>query len=245
MRAMILAAGLGTRLKPLTDTLPKPLVPVGGRPMISYVLDRLEEAGITEVLVNVHYLADKLVSFCAEENQRRKKIKITVQDERAKILGSGGALVKGAPWLFANDTKALFLNADTLIQPDLADFIHQHEASTCYCTMAVMPHAEAGIKYTGLKVANKLVTSFVSKNEKAKRVEDVFHFPGLYILDKRALEQGAALDGDFSVLDKIWKPLLEKKKLGAWLYRGPYQDLGTVEDLQIAEKRIAKGEFTS
>lgn len=104
--AMVLAAGLGTRLRPITDTMPKPLVPVAGKPMIDYVLDALAEAGVEEAVVNVHHLADQMEAHLAS----RKKPKVLVSDERDKLMDSGGGLVKGITLL---PRKPLYvMNAD-------------------------------------------------------------------------------------------------------------------------------------
>lgn len=104
--AMVLAAGLGTRLRPITDTMPKPLVPIAGKPMIDYVLDALAEAGVEEAVVNVHHLADQMEAHLA----RRSKPKVQISDERAQLMDSGGGLVKGMKIL---PRKPLFvMNAD-------------------------------------------------------------------------------------------------------------------------------------
>ena len=104
--AMVLAAGLGTRLRPITDTMPKPLVPIAGKPMIDYVLDALAEAGVEEAVVNVHHLADQMEAHVA----RRDKPKVLISDERDKLMDSGGGLVKGLTLL---PRKSLFvMNAD-------------------------------------------------------------------------------------------------------------------------------------
>jgi MurNAc alpha-1-phosphate uridylyltransferase len=89
--AMVLAAGLGTRLRPITDTMPKPLVPIAGKPMIDYVLDALAAAGVELAVVNVHHLADQMEAHLA----RRQRPQVRISDERAQLLDSGGGLVKG------------------------------------------------------------------------------------------------------------------------------------------------------
>lgn len=250
MRAFILSAGLGTRLKPLTDHLPKPLVPLAGRPMISYVLDLLEYYGFTEVLVNIHYLPELMEKFVREENARRKKIKIFVQEERAKILGSGGAIVRAAPWLFAKEEHALALNADTLMSPDLSALLQQHAKNVANwgaaCTLAVMPHSAAGKNYTGLRLEGDKIITFYLPHElpASKYAGPLFHFPGVYCIAKTALQYLPPGEHEFSILNELWKPLAAEGKLGAWLYAGAYQDLGTVADLKMAEERMLKGEFS-
>lgn len=105
-QAMVLAAGLGTRLRPITDRMPKPLVPVGGRPMIDYVLDLLVEAGIRTACVNVHHFADQMEAHLAGES----RLQIVVSDERDALMNSGGGLVKGLRLL--SPEPALVMNAD-------------------------------------------------------------------------------------------------------------------------------------
>jgi N-acetyl-alpha-D-muramate 1-phosphate uridylyltransferase len=107
MHAMLLAAGLGTRMRPLTDSMPKPLVPVAGRPMIDYLLDALEAAGIRKIVANVHYLADLLEAHL----RARSGLEVAVSDEREKLLDSGGGVKKALPLL--GKGPFLVLNADS------------------------------------------------------------------------------------------------------------------------------------
>lgn len=120
---MILAAGLGTRLKPLTDRMPKALVPVGGTPLIDRVLGKLHEAGATEVVVNVHHLADQL-----EEHLKSREWGLTVRisDERRELLDTGGGL-RHAKGLFTNDGKPILIhNVDILSNADLRNFYQSY-----------------------------------------------------------------------------------------------------------------------
>jgi len=93
--AMVLAAGFGERMRPLTATMPKPLVKVAGRALIDYVLDRLGEAGVVTAVVNVHYLADQIERHVAG----RKNPRVVISDERGTILDTGGGIVKALPLL--------------------------------------------------------------------------------------------------------------------------------------------------
>ncbi|MDO1584706.1 nucleotidyltransferase family protein [Rhizobium oryzicola] len=104
--AMVLAAGLGTRLRPLTDRMPKPLVPVGGRPMIDYVLDILAGAGVERVSINVHHFADQMVAHL----ETRRDLEILISDERARLMNNGGGLVKGLKLLPPG--PVIVMNAD-------------------------------------------------------------------------------------------------------------------------------------
>lgn len=105
--AMVLAAGLGKRMRPLTDTMPKPLIMIAGKPLLDRTLDALAEAGVAKAVVNVHYLADQIV----EHVRGRAAPQIVISDERGKLLDSGGGIVHALPEL--GPDPFLVLNADT------------------------------------------------------------------------------------------------------------------------------------
>src|ERR1700710_1569143 len=107
-KAMVLAAGLGVRMRPLTDRMPKPLVPVAGRPLLDHVLDKLAEAGVREAVVNVHYLPDQIIDHVAS----RALPHVIISDERGAVLGTGGGVVKALPLL--GNAPFFHVNADTL-----------------------------------------------------------------------------------------------------------------------------------
>ena len=107
-RAMVLAAGLGTRMRPLNGQLPKPLVAVGGKSLIDYALDRLAAAGVERAVVNVHHLADAIERHLAA----RKRPQIVISDERGELLGTGGGIAKALPKL--GDAPFFLVNSDTV-----------------------------------------------------------------------------------------------------------------------------------
>jgi len=107
-RAMVLAAGLGQRMRPITDTLPKPLVEIGGKAMLDHALDRLAQAGITDAVVNVHHLASQIESHVA----RRTSPRVKISDERARLLETGGGTKKALPLL--GDGPFFSVNSDSL-----------------------------------------------------------------------------------------------------------------------------------
>src|SRR3984885_14828396 len=95
VKAMVLAAGLGLRMRPLTDHMPKPLVQVAGRALLDHVLDKLGDAGVAEAVVNVHYLPDQIIDHVATRTRPR----VIISDERDQVLGTGGGVVKALPLL--------------------------------------------------------------------------------------------------------------------------------------------------
>lgn len=118
MKTMIFAAGLGTRLKPLTDTLPKALVPVSGKPLIEHVTARLENAGVEEAVVNVHHFADKIEKWVEEYHG---KMKFHISDERQELLETGGGILHARRYLEGCGTF-LIHNVDILSDLDIRDF---------------------------------------------------------------------------------------------------------------------------
>jgi N-acetyl-alpha-D-muramate 1-phosphate uridylyltransferase len=106
--AMILAAGLGTRMRPLTDTRPKPLIEVAGKPLIDYILGYCRDAGVTDAVVNVHYLADLMEAHLAGVDAPR----IAISDERGRLLDSGGGVLKALPRL--GNGPFFIMNADAI-----------------------------------------------------------------------------------------------------------------------------------
>ena len=122
MQAMIFAAGLGTRLKPLTDQKPKALVEVGGEPLLKRVILRLRDAGFTRVVVNVYHFADQIIDYLRANNNFQ--MDILVSDERGELLDTGGGIRKALP-LFDADEPVLLHNVDILSNADLCS-LYRH-----------------------------------------------------------------------------------------------------------------------
>jgi NDP-sugar pyrophosphorylase family protein len=133
MKAMILAAGLGTRLQPYTIDRPKALVEVEGRPLIAYILEKLAAAGINEVVVNVHHFADMIEEYL---DKNRFGLKIHISDERNRLLETGGGILKAMPYL-DGDESFLVHNVDILSDIDLSALITYHAQSGALATLAV------------------------------------------------------------------------------------------------------------
>ncbi len=122
MKALIFAAGLGTRLKPFTLEHPKALVPIGGVPMLERVVEKLKNAGITEMVVNVHHFSSQIVDFLRANNNFG--VNIHISDESALLLDTGGGILKARQWL--DDAPFLVHNADILTDFPIEEMIQQH-----------------------------------------------------------------------------------------------------------------------
>jgi NDP-sugar pyrophosphorylase family protein len=133
---MILAAGLGTRLRPLTDHKPKALVEVGGRSLLEITLARLRTLGITEVIVNVHHFAEMVEAYLTEKNNFAMRVEVSREDV---LLDTGGGLKKAA-WFFlehGGDEPFLLHNVDVISTIDLRQLVAQHQRNRALATLAV------------------------------------------------------------------------------------------------------------
>lgn len=131
---MIFAAGLGTRLKPLTDTIPKALIPIGGKPLLEHVIIKLKTAGFDEIIVNVHHFPDQIIDFLKANNQFG--IRIEVSDERNMLLDTGGG-IRNAKWFFDDNKPYLVHNVDILSNIDLKELNNEHSKSGSLATLVV------------------------------------------------------------------------------------------------------------
>ena len=144
--AMVLAAGLGTRMRPLTDTMPKPLVRVAGKPLIDHVLDRLADAGVEKAVVNVHHFAEQLIGHLAQ----RARPRIAISDERGLLLGTGGGVRKALPEL--GDGPFFHINSDTIwidgVKPNLARLAEAFDPAAMDALLLLSP-TTGSIGYAG------------------------------------------------------------------------------------------------
>jgi NDP-sugar pyrophosphorylase family protein len=134
MKALIFAAGLGTRLKPITDSIPKALVPISGKPLLQLVIEKLKSAGFNEIIINVHHFPDQIIDFLKANNSF--DIRIEVSDERDELLDTGGGIRKTA-WFFDDGKPFLVHNVDILSNVDLNELYQQHLHSNSLATLVV------------------------------------------------------------------------------------------------------------
>ena len=134
MKAMIFAAGLGTRLKPLTDFTPKALVPIAGKPLLEHVILKLKSAGFDEIIVNVHHFPEQIIDFLKIKEDFG--IRIEISDESEELLDTGGGIRK-AQWFFDDDKPFLVHNVDILSNIDLSLLYENHLKNNCLATLVV------------------------------------------------------------------------------------------------------------
>jgi MurNAc alpha-1-phosphate uridylyltransferase len=227
-KAMVLAAGLGLRMRPLTDRMPKPMVPVAGKPLLDHVLDKLAEAGVSDAVVNVHYLPDQIIDHVAHRSRPR----IVISDERDQVLGTGGAVVKALPLL--GDTPFYHLNADTMwidgVRPNLARMADAFDPARMDILLLMAPTATS-IGYSGNGDYAMLTDGALRKRKENQIVP--FVYAGVAIMSPALFED--APTGEFS-LTKIFDRANDQERLFGLRLDGVWMHVGTPDAVQAAEK---------
>jgi MurNAc alpha-1-phosphate uridylyltransferase len=227
---MVLAAGLGTRMRPLTDHTPKPLIAVAGKPLIDHVLDRLAAAGVETAVVNVHHFAEQIESHL----KARRAPKIVISNERAALLNTGGGIVKALPQLGA--APFFLVNSDALwidgVQPNLDRMAAAYEAEHMDALLLLAPTA------TSVGYAGRGDFSMASDGRLLRRGEREvvpFVYAGTAILAP-ALFAGAPQSG-FS-LNRLFDRAIEAGRLFGLRLEGVWMHVGTPEAIRTAGAAI-------
>ena len=232
--AMVMAAGLGKRMRPLTATRPKPLIEVAGKPLIDHVLDRLRAAGVEQVVVNVHYLADALEAHLAA---RADGLGVTISDERGLLLETGGGLVQAAP-MIAEDTF-LVVNSDNYWIDGPADSLrllasHWDEARMD-ALLLLIPHARAS---NNNGVGDFHMDSLGRLRRRGPGRVAPFVFTGIQIVSKRLLRD--APEGAFST-NIFWDRAMEEGRCFGAVHQGLWFDVGSPPAITATEAALAHG----
>jgi len=230
--AMVLAAGLGKRMRPLTATRPKPLVKVAGKPLIDHVLDRLHGAGITRAVVNVHYLADALE---AHLKRHGKGLDIVVSDERKQLLETGGGVAKALP-LIAADTF-LVVNSDNLWVDGPVDAIRllasAWDDATMDALLLVVPLARAHC-HNGTGDFHMDAAGVLSRRRPGRVAP--FVYTGVQLVSRRLFD--GAPDGAFST-NLLWDKAMAEGRVHGLVHQGLWFDVGTPPAIARTEAILA------
>jgi NDP-sugar pyrophosphorylase family protein len=237
MKAMILAAGVGSRLRPLTDETPKALLDVGGAPMIEQVIRRLKSAGVTELVVNLFHLGDRIVEFLASKSDFGLRIAFTRETE---LLDTGGGL-KNAAWFF-DDGRPFFLhNVDVLSDIDLEGLFRFHHRVGALATLAVQ--SRRGSRQLLFDREGRLCGREAPEGVEwaAGPVGEIERcaFTGIHVIDPgifpKMMETGV-----FPIIRTYLRLAGEGERIVAYRADGRYwQDIGSPEKLEAARRRAA------
>ena len=217
MKAMVLAAGLGTRLRPLTDTRPKALVEIAGRTLLEITLERLRASGIDQVIINVHHFADMMVEYLKAKNNFGMHIQISREET---LLDTGGGLKKAA-WFFSGDTEPFVLhNVDVITTIDLRSMAQYHHTNRALATLAVQDRP------TSRPLA-------FDEHLQLRGRGPGFAFSGIHVISPQLLPR-LTEDGAFSIIDSYLRLASEGEKiLGFRADQYSWRDVGRLKDLQI------------
>ena len=229
--AMIMAAGLGKRMRPLTATRPKPLVEVAGKALLDHVLDRLRAAGVKKVVVNVHYLADAVE---AHLESRDHGLEFAISDERGLLMETGGGLVQAAELI--DSDPFLAVNSDNYWVDGPADtlkLLASHwDAAKMDALLLLVPLARAQ-NHRGMGDFHMDRQGRVRRREKGRVAP--FVFTGIQMMSKRLLRD--APEGPFST-NILWDRAIEEGRCFGAVHQGLWFDVGTPGAIQVTEAAL-------
>ncbi len=240
MKAMILAAGLGTRLRPLTQNTPKALVMVHGQPLIYYALQLLAQHGFKEVLINLHYLGELIQKELGQGDQLGLRITYSYETE---LLGTGGG-IRNAECYF-EDKPFLVINSDILIDLNLRELVDFHQKKGGIATMVVRPQSYQQ-NYTPILLGNRNRIAGIGQAAKEGDIltQDRLMYTGVQILEPKLL-QYLPRNRSACLIGEGYQPAIAAdEKIFGFVHEGYWNDLGTIDRLRQAELELSEQNFS-
>ena len=226
--AIILAGGLGTRLRPLTDTTPKPLLPIKGLPIIEHAIKNFKKHNITNIILSIGYKADTIKEYFKDGKEIGVNIFYCIENEP---LGTGGAIKKASENL---DEKFIAINGDNLADFDWTDMIEQHESTRAKITMALLPVDDV-TQYGIAKLDGKKIIEFIEKPS-VEEAPSNLNNAGAYIIDPEALK--ILPEGKSSIERDCFEKLAKEGVVYAHTHRGQWFPTDTIEKYNYAEENF-------
>lgn len=232
MKALLLAAGEGTRLRPLTENIPKCLVPINGQPLLSIWLDQLSEAGVTEFLINTSYLAEQVNDFISESPHKDKVTLVYEQD----LLGTAGTLINNIDWL--DEDSFLFAHADNLCNVNWPEFFQAHKNRPKQTALSMMTFDTDRPQSCGIVTIDQegVLSGFFEKVEEPPGIKAN---AAIYLVEPgfvKSIAEHNKNSFDFSV-DIIPNFL---PQINTWHHDGYLRDIGTPESYRLAQDEWLK-----
>ncbi|HTO14403.1 MAG TPA: nucleotidyltransferase family protein [Edaphocola sp.] len=242
MKAMILAAGLGTRLKPFTNHHPKALAKVNDKTLLEINIRKLQQLGINDIVVNVHHFADQIEDFLIKNDHFGSNI--IISDERNQVLETGGGLKKAIP-LLSNSEDILVMNVDILSDINLEQLINHHKRSGAIATLAVQNRNSSRAFLFADEDLEKRLIGWQNNNTKEQKIPcpnknewTTLAFSGIQILKSTFLSK-IKQEGKFSLVDVYLSLCCEEKIFGYNHTGDKLLDVGKPESLEIAKQMFA------
>jgi len=243
MRAMVLAAGLGTRLRPLTNDRPKALVEIGGRSLLELTLTRLASFGVRDVIINVHHFADLVIQYLKANNNFGLQVEISREE---LLLDTGGGLKK-ASWFFMQDPNRLeepfvLHNVDVVSTIDFQRLMEFHSENRALATLAVQERESS--RYLLFDEQGELCGRRIGRDQEPELVRtapnlQALAFSGIHVISPRLLPMMSE-EGVFSIIATYLRLAGQGEKILAFRADEYYwRDLGKIDDLRQAEQDLA------
>jgi NDP-sugar pyrophosphorylase family protein len=232
MKAMILAAGLGTRLRPLTENLPKPLLPLEGRPLIEHTLLLLRRYGFTDVIINLHYQGEKIMRALGDGSRWGMTIRYS---EEPEILGTAGGIKKVEPLLF--EEPFLVINSDILVEIHLDRLIELHRRENAAATLVLREDPEVD-RWGAVGIdSHNCIRQFLGRPDWTGEALSKRMFAGIHMMDPRVLSYIPG-QGFSTIIDVYLEMIRKGERLVGQTIKEYWIDIGTPERYRQAQEDL-------
>ena len=231
-KAVILAGGRGTQLRPYTYEIPKPLLPVNGTPILEHLILQLKKNGITQIIIAISYLGEKIKEYFGDG----KKWGVSIEySEETDNLMTGGALKKVKENL--NNESFLVIHGDVLTDFSFADFIQYHKEQGSMATVALTT-TEKPTQFGQIKMQGTTLVEFYQNNEKQDLKSHLIH-TGIYAFEPEIFNRFPKNKKEFSLEDVI-RDLIAEHEVNGYVFNGTWHDVGNPENYELAIKEYKK-----
>lgn len=243
MNAMIFAAGLGTRLQPITNSIPKAMVPVGGKSLLEHTILRMKNAGFNSIIINVHHYPDQIIDFLRDNNNFG--ISIFISDERNQLLDTGGA-IKKVSLIFQENEPLLIHNVDIFSSVDLNKLYQEHKENQNRLATLVVSSRETA-RYLLFDDNNRLKGWVNKQTKETKPTENLdisqfkeLAFSGIQVVSPSVFELMKYESDKFSIIDFYLKHCVDQEIIGYVPDNFQFLDVGKLDAIKQAEKFLQK-----
>lgn len=223
MKAMILAAGMGTRLRPITNDIPKSIIPIEDKTLIEYLLLLLKRYGIKDIIINLHHLGNKIEEVLGDGSRWGIRISYSKEDI---ILGTGGGIKKAQA--FFGDSTFIVINGDILVDLDLRDLIGFHQKMGGITTMVLRKNDNPDL-YSSVKIEqNRRIRQILDRPGWSGKDLNSYMFTGIHLIEPRIFKY-LPDDKYYSIIDAYMDMISSGEELYGYIMEGPWFEIGTLE----------------